>query len=148
MALRKEARPSRGLTHCVIVGEKKRKQKCRTGLSCKRTENWLNRSTIAHVIGIIVVAIYRPGKIATKFLPRRATKFILKTDDTDYPNKVDLFLFDVLLFYKVLKRFINIDISPFINFCSDSERYSRRGRNNWVLKRNYARTDIFKFSFF
>ena len=89
------------------------------------------------------------GKIATKFLQRRATKIILKTDDTDYPNKVDLFLFDVLLFYKVLKRFINIDISsPFINFCSDSERYSRRGRNNLVLKKNYARTDIFKFSVF
>ena len=44
-------------------------------------------------------------------------------------------------------NYINIYIFVFINFYSDSDRYCLRGRDNCVLKKNYARTDIFKFSF-
>jgi len=44
--------------------------------------------------------------------------------------------------------FINIDISSNIKFYSDSERYSVRGRDELTLKKNYARTNTFKFSFF
>ena len=85
-------------------------------------------------------------------------RFILKTDD-DYGTRVEKlnlfslqyrrFLFDVLLFFfKVLNGYINIDISAFINFYSDYDRYCLRDRDNCVLKKNYARTDNFKFSFF
>ena len=51
-------------------------------------------------------------------------------------------------FYKVLNGYISMDIYPSIQFYSDSDRYSLRGRDDCVLKKNYATTDIFKFSFF
>ena len=51
-------------------------------------------------------------------------------------------------FYKVLNGYINIDLSPFIQFFSYSERYSLRGRDELTLKKNYVRTDTFKFSYF
>ena len=38
-------------------------------------------------------------------------------------------------------------MSPFIQFYSDSDRYALRGRDDFVLKKNYAKTDTFKFSF-
>ena len=58
------------------------------------------------------------------------------------------FLFDILFFIKFEWLYINIDISTFINFNSDSDRYCMRGRDDYLLKKNYARTDIFKFCFF
>ena len=58
-------------------------------------------------------------------IQRIASKFILKTDD-DYETRKDKlnllsledrrFFFDVLFFYKVLNGFVNIDISPLIDF--------------------------------
>ena len=57
-------------------------------------------------------------------------------------------MFDVLFFYRVLNGYINIDISPFIQFYSHSERYSLRDSDELTVKKNYARTDNFKFSFF
>ena len=84
-------------------------------------------------------------------IQRRASKFILKTDD-DYETRKDKlnllsledrrFFFDVLFFYKVLNGFVNIDISPLIDF------YSLRGRDNLTLKKQFSRTDVFKFSYF
>ena len=89
-------------------------------------------------------------------IQRRATKFILKTD-YDYDTRRErlnllslkdrCFLFDVLFFYKILNGYINIDISSYIEFYSDSERYSLRGRDELTLKKNYARTNTFKYSF-
>ena len=88
-------------------------------------------------------------------IQRRATKFILKTDDEydtrrERLNLLSLkdrrFLFDVLFFYKILNGYINIDISSYIEFYSDSERCSLRGRDELTLK-NYARTNTFKYSF-
>ena len=81
----------------------------------------------------------------------------MKTDD-DYGTRIEKlnlfslqdrrFLFNVLFLYKVLNGYIRIDISPFSQFYSDSDRYSLRGRDDCVLKKNFARTDVFKFSFF
>ena len=51
-------------------------------------------------------------------------------------------------FYKVLNGFVNIDISPLIDFYSHSDRYSLRGRDNLTLKKQFSRTDVFKFSYF
>ena len=79
----------------------------------------------------------------------------LKTDD-DYGTRIEKlnlfslqdrrFLFNVLFLYKVLNGYIRIGISPFSQFYSDSDWYSLRGRDDCVLKKNFARTD--KFSFF
>ena len=81
----------------------------------------------------------------------------MKTDD-DYGTRIEKlslfslqdrrFLFNVLFLYKVLNGYIRIDISPFSQFYSDSDWYSLRGRDDCVLKKNFARTDVFKFSFF
>ena len=57
-------------------------------------------------------------------------------------------MFDVLFLYKVLNGYIDIDISSYIQFYSDSQRYPLRRRNEFTLKKNYARTNTFKFSFF
>ena len=52
-------------------------------------------------------------------------------------------------FHKILNGYINIDLSPFIQFFfSHSERYSLRGRDELALRKNYARTDTFIFSYF
>ena len=81
----------------------------------------------------------------------------MKTDD-DYGTRIEKlslfslqdrrFLFNVLFLYKVLNGYIRIDISPFSQFYSYSDWYSLRGRDDCVLKKNFARTDVFKFSFF
>ena len=88
---------------------------------------------------------------------RRTTKFILKTDD-DYDvriSKLNLlslehrrFLFDVLFLYKVLNGYIDIDMSAYVQFYSDTARYSLREKDSLTLMKNYARTNTFKFSFF
>ena len=52
------------------------------------------------------------------------------------------FLFNVLSLYKTLNGYINIYLSTYVQFFSDSDRYP------CTLKKNYARTDTFKFSFF
>lgn len=90
-------------------------------------------------------------------IQRRATKFILKTD-AEYDarrerlNLLSLkdrrFLLEVFFFYKALNGHINLDVSSYIQFYSDSERYSLRGRDELTLKKNFARTDTFKFKFF
>ena len=58
------------------------------------------------------------------------------------------FLFDVLFLYKALNDYINIDLSTYVQFFSDSDRYPLRGKDECTLKKNYTRTNIFKFSFF
>ena len=58
------------------------------------------------------------------------------------------FLFDVLFLYKALNGYINIDLSTCVQFFSDSDRYPLRGKDECALKKNYASTNTFKFSFF
>ena len=50
--------------------------------------------------------------------------------------------------YKALNGYINIDLSTYVQFFSDSDRYPLTGKKECTLKKNYARTDTFKFSFF
>ena len=90
-------------------------------------------------------------------IQRRATTFILKTND-DYEqrrkrlNFLSLeqrrFLFDVLFPYKASNGYINIDLFTYVHFFSDSDRYPLRGKDECTLKKNYAKTITFKFSFF
>ena len=56
------------------------------------------------------------------------------------------FLFDVLFLYKALNGYINIDLSTYVQFFSDSDWYPLGGKDECTLKKNYARTN--KFSFF
>ena len=58
------------------------------------------------------------------------------------------FLFDVLFLYKALNGYINIDLSTYVQFFSDSDRYPLRGKDECTLKKKFARTNTFKFSFF
>ena len=44
--------------------------------------------------------------------------------------------------------YINIDLSTYVQFFSDSDRYPLRGKDEYALKKNCARTNTFKFSFF
>ena len=89
-------------------------------------------------------------------IQRRATNFILKTDD-DYDTRRKqlnlLFLEDrrflfLLFLYKALNGYISIDISTSIQFYTDSDRYQLRGRDELTLKKNFARTTTFKSSLF
>ena len=51
-------------------------------------------------------------------------------------------------FYKALNGYINIDMSRCFYFYSDTARYPLKGKDSLTLKKNYARTKTFKFSFF
>ena len=57
-------------------------------------------------------------------------------------------LFDVLFLYKALNGYINIDLSTYVKFFSDSDQYPLRGKDECTLKKDYARTNTFKFNFF
>jgi len=50
--------------------------------------------------------------------------------------------------YKALNGYINIDMSRYVLFYSDTARYPLREKDSLNLKKNYARTNTFKFSFF
>ena len=88
-------------------------------------------------------------------IQRRATKFILKTMmiTNNGEKKLNLlsleqrrFSFDALFLYKALSGYINIDLSTYVQFFLDSDRYPLRGKDECTLKTNYARTNIFKLS--
>ena len=88
---------------------------------------------------------------------RRASKFILKTDD---PHDIRLkklklmslekrrSLTDVTFLYKILNGNIDIDISKIIEFDSEADRFSLRYMDFLTLKKKYARTNDLKYSFF
>ena len=84
---------------------------------------------------------------------RRATKFILKTDDPydirlKKLNLVSLekrrSLTDVTFLYKVLNGNIDIDISKIIDFHSEADRFPLRSMDFLIC---YARTNVLKYSF-
>ena len=58
------------------------------------------------------------------------------------------FLLDVLFLSKVLNRYIRIDISTYIQFYTDSDRYHFKRRDELTLKRTFVRTTTFKRIFF
>ena len=83
-------------------------------------------------------------------IQRRATKLILKTTDEYQQRREKLnllsleqrrFLFDVLLLYKALNGHIDVDLSNYV-------LYMLRRKDDCTLKKNYARTNIFKHSYF
>ena len=88
---------------------------------------------------------------------RRATKFILKTEDT-YAcrlNKLNLLslekrrlLADVTFLYKALNGILDINVEPYVDFYKETDRYSFRHSDKLTLKMRYARTNVLKFSFF
>ena len=88
---------------------------------------------------------------------RRATKFILKSDDP-YDirlKKLNLMSLEkrrslayLTFLYKVLNGNIDIDISKIIDFHSEADRFSLRAKDSLILKKKYARTNVLKYSFF
>ena len=62
-------------------------------------------------------------------------------------EKKPRFLFDVLFLYKALDGCINIDLSTYVQFFSDSDRYPLRGKDECTLKKNYARTNTLSLVF-
>ena len=90
-------------------------------------------------------------------IQQRATKLILKTTDEyqKWKEKINLlsleqkrFLFDVLLLYKALNGHIDIDLSNDGQFFKESDHYMLQRKDNCTLTKNYARTNIFKYSYF
>ena len=88
---------------------------------------------------------------------RRATKFILKSNDP-YDirlKKLNLMslekrrlMTDVTFLYKVNNGNINIDISKILDFHSEADRFSLKSMDFLTLKKKYARTNVLKYSFF
>ena len=88
---------------------------------------------------------------------RRATKFILKTEDT-YAcrlNKLNLLslekrrtLRDVTFLYKALNGIIDIDVEPYVDFYKETDHYSFRHNDKLTLKMRHARTNVLKYSYF
>ena len=90
-------------------------------------------------------------------IQRRATKFILKSND-QYDillrelNLLTLeqrrFLFDVTFLFKALNGYMDVDFSQFLDFYCQEDRYSFRHFDNRSLKKRFARTNVLKNSFF
>ena len=57
------------------------------------------------------------------------------------------FLFDLLFPYKALDGYIIIDLSTYLQFFSDSDRYPLRRKDERTLKKNYARTNTLSLVF-
>ena len=88
---------------------------------------------------------------------RRATKFILKTEDNYETRlkKLNLMslknrriLADVTFLYKALNGISNVNIDSYIDFYSDTDHYSLGKYDDLSLKKKYARTNPLKYSFF
>ena len=91
-------------------------------------------------------------------IQRRGTKFILGQNDISYEDRLKClnmlslekrrYLFDVVFLYKVLNGYLNIELTPLLNFYSKADPYKFRHVDDYSLKRNYARTTKFKNSYF
>ena len=84
-------------------------------------------------------------------IQRRATKFILKSNDQYDIGLRELklltleqrrFLFDVTFLFKALNGYMDVDF-----YCQE-DRYSFRHFDNISLKKRFARTNVLKNSFF
>ena len=83
---------------------------------------------------------------------KRATKFILRTDDcyAGRLKKLNLLplekrrsLADVTFLYKALHGIIDIDVEPYVDFYEESDHYSFRHNDKLTLKMRYARAILF-----
>ena len=59
-----------------------------------------------------------------------------------------LLIFDVAFLYKALNGYLNIDLTPLLNFYSQADPYKFRHVDDYSLKLNFARTTKFKYSYF
>ena len=57
-------------------------------------------------------------------------------------------LTDVTFLYEVNAGNINIDVSKILDFHSEADRFSLKSKDFLTLKKNYARTNVLKYSFF
>ena len=57
-------------------------------------------------------------------------------------------LTDVTFFFKALNGLVDIDVSHFADFYSNCDYYSFRHYDHLMLKKKYARTNTFKYSYF
>ena len=88
---------------------------------------------------------------------RRALKFILKCNNP-YDIRLKKFnlmslekrrlLTDVTFLYIVNNGNINIDVSKILDFHSEADCFSLRSKDFLTFKKKYARTIVFKYSFF
>ena len=90
-------------------------------------------------------------------IQNRATKFILRSDDcyADRLKELNLLslkkrrlLADLTFLYKALHGIIDIDVEPYVDFYKESDHYSFRHNDKLTLRMRYARTNVFKYSFF
>ena len=83
----------------------------------------------------------------------RGTKFTLRQNNISYEdhlkclNMLSLekrrYLFDVAFLYKVLNGYLNIHLTPSLNFYSQADPYKFRHVDDFSLKLNIARTTKF-----
>lgn len=105
---------------------------------------------------LVVWSPYRKRNIdKLEGVQRRATKLILKSDDSIdiHFKKSNLMslekrrsLTDVTFLSKVLNGNIDINVSQLIDFYSETDRYSLRAKDFLTLKKKYARTNVLKYS--
>ena len=90
-------------------------------------------------------------------IQKGATNFILRSDDcyADRLKKLNLLslekrplLADLTFLYKALHGIIDIDVEPYVDFYKETDRFSFRHNDKLALKMRYARTNVFKYSFF
>ena len=92
-------------------------------------------------------------------IQQRAIKLILKLrplmNISNEEKKLNLLsleqrrlLFDILFLYTVLNGHIDIDLSNNVQFFKESDHYMQRRKDDCALKKNCARTNIFKYSYF
>ena len=117
----------------------------------------LERSQVEY--GSVVWSPYTSRNIdKLERIQRRGTKFILGQNDISYEDRLKClnmlslekrrYLFDVVFLYKVLNGYLNIELTPLINFYSKADPYKFRHVDDYSLKRNHARTTKFKNSYF
>ena len=90
-------------------------------------------------------------------IQRRATKFILKSNDQYDIRLRELnlltleqrrFLFDVTFLFKALNGYMDVDFSQFLDFYCQEDHYLFRHFDHRSLKKRLARTIVLKNSFF
>ena len=58
-------------------------------------------------------------------------------------------LSDITFLYKALHGYINVDVRTSINLYTDADHYVLRSNGDGIrLNKNYARTNVFKYSYF
>ena len=55
---------------------------------------------------------------------------------------------DVTFLHKALNGYLNVDLTKYLNFYSMQDRYIVRGCDSMRTKKNFARTNYYKFSYF